>query len=159
MGGALLLAAITSECSAPVSSFVDTGEVEAGMVSRFPWNIPETLTVESGEVTVILRWRVEFTILNWVHRLCLTWTMMLLVFTFVRKHTVIWVMVTTIFSLLAGVLGGAVKVAIYLHLKSAVSTLESDVVRTGDYDLKNAFTTLRIVFCNQHCFWLRLENN
>ena len=132
MGGALLLAAITSECAAPVCTYVDTGEVEAGLVSRFPWNVPETLTVESGGVTVALQWRIGFTILNWVHLLCLTCNLMLLVYVFVRKHTVTWVMVVTMFSLLVGVLGGAVKVAIYVYLMSAVSALESDVVRTGD---------------------------
>ena len=51
VGGALLVASLASECSAPIGNFVDTREVEAGMVCRFPWGISKVLTVESGGVT------------------------------------------------------------------------------------------------------------
>ena len=134
LGGALLVAAIASECSAPISAFVDTGELEAGMVCRFPWRSPEPLTVESGGVTAVLRWRVSFTIMNWVHILWLTLNLTLWVVTFVRKHEVTWLAVVTTSILLAAILGGATKLAIYLDLKAAVSVLESDVVRTGNYE-------------------------
>ena len=134
LGGALLVAAIASECSAPISAFVDTGELEAGLVSRFPWRIPEVLTVESGGVTAVLEWKVSFTILNWVHLLWITLNMVLWVCAFTRKHTVTWLAAVTTSILLAAILGGATKLAIYLDLKAAVSVLESDVVRTGNYE-------------------------
>ena len=134
LGGALLVAAIASECSAPIANYVDTGEVEAGMVSRCPWGIPEVLTVESGGVTAVLEWKVSFTIMNWVHILWLSLNLMLWVVTFTKKHTVTWLAVVTTSVLLAAILGGATKLAIYLHMKGAVSVLESDVVRTGNYE-------------------------
>ena len=134
VGGALLVAALATDCSAPIANYVDTGEMEAGMVSRCPWGIPKALTIESGGVTAILSWRVSFTIMNWVHVLWMSLNLMLWVVTFVRKHTVTWLAVVTISILLAGILGGAMKLAIYLDLQSAVSVLESDVVRTGNYE-------------------------
>ena len=134
LGGALLVAAMASECSAPIANYVDTGEMEAGMVSRFPWGIPETLTIESGGVTTVLKWRLEFSILNWAHLLWLALNLALWVVTFTRKHTVAWLAVVTVSIMLAGALGGAVKLAIYLDLKAAVSVLESDVIRTGNYE-------------------------
>ena len=134
VGGALLVASLASECSAPIGNYVDTREVEAGMVCRFPWGVPKVLTVESGGVTAVLEWKVSFTILNWLHLLWITLNMVLWVCAFTRKHTVTWLAAVTISILLAAILGGAVKLAIYLHLKGAVSALESDVVRTGNYE-------------------------
>ena len=134
VGGALLVASLASECSAPIGNYVDTREVEAGMVCRFPWGIPKVLSVESGGVTAVLEWRVSFTILCWLHILWLTLNLMLWVVTFVRKHEVTWLAVVTTSIMLAGILGGGTKLAIYLDLKAAVSVLESDVVRTGNYE-------------------------
>ena len=96
--------------------------------------LPKVLTVESGGVTAVLEWKVSFTILNWLHILWLTLNLMLWVVTFVRKHEVTWLAVVTTSIMLAGILGGATKLAIYLDLKAAVSVLESDVVRTGNYE-------------------------
>ena len=134
LGGTLLVAALASECSAPIANYVDTGEMEAGMVSRCPWGIPKTLAIESGGVTAVLEWKVSFTIMNWLHILWLSLNLMLWVVTFTRKHTVTWLAVVTTSVLLAAILGGATKLAIYLHMKAAVSVLESDVVRTGNYE-------------------------
>ena len=96
--------------------------------------VPAALTMESGGVTAVLEWKVSFTILNWLHLLWITLNMVLWVCAFTRKHTVTWLAAVTISILLAAILGGAVKLAIYLHLKGAVSALESDVVRTGNYE-------------------------
>ena len=131
---AVLVLAIVTEFSAPVTTYIDTPEVQAGLESRFPWSTTAALTVEVSGGSVTVQWRLGQTIMNWVMLCGLLVNLTVVGAVYIKWHTTAGVVACIVVSVTNAGLGCGVKVSLYYFLVYAWSELgASNAFETGDY--------------------------
>ena len=136
----VLVMAILVDCSTPVTTYVETKEIEAGVQARFPWSRGEELTLESEGGVVTLAWPLGLTVGSWISLVFTFLLLLVSVATFVKKDTVVGAATCLTAAAITTVTSISVKAVTYVYLAGACAELESDVAKTGEpYSITTLF--------------------